>query len=396
MIVVTDPDPEFRSWAVEVLDRPQQTILTEDLADAEAAVTEPVNDVSVVLVGPNFDPDEGLRALERMHDRVPDLGSILVSHTGESRIMQAAMRAGVRDVLTVPVSNEDLLEAVKRAQDLVTTLRRRSGERDVPERHQGKVITVFSSKGGCGKSLVSSNLAILLAQETSKKVALVDLDLQSGDQAIMLQLLPALSIYDVSMNVDRIDAEALQGYMTPHRAGIHVLAAPLEPSVAEAVTPEAVTRVLELLKETYSYIVVDGPAHFTDQILAAFDLTDQLLMVTSMDVPSIKNLKLALNTVQQLGLSRDRIKVVLNRADSKVGLRVSEVEKTLGTEIDAALPSSREVPLSVNQGVPLALQRRKSPVVSAIAGLLDELAPARANDSDDESGVLGLFRRDKG
>ena len=394
MIVVTDPDPEFRDWAVEILERPQQTILTEDLGDAEDAVTEPANDVSVVLVGPNFDPEDALRALEHMHDRVPELGSILVSHSGEGWVMQAAMRAGVRDVLTVPVSNDELLQAVKRAEDLVKTLRRRGAGQGEPETKRGRIITIFSSKGGCGKSLVASNMAILLAQDTEEKVALVDLDLQSGDQAIMLQLLPALSIYDASTNVDRLDAEALHGYMTPHRAGVHVLAAPLEPSVAEAVTPAAVTRILELLRESYPHTIVDGPALFTDQVLAAFDVTDELVMVTSMDVPSIKNLKLALNTVQQLGFGRDRIKVVLNRADSKVGLRVSEVEKTLGTEIDAALPSSREVPLSVNQGVPLALQRKKSAVVSAIEKLLHDVAPE--TDEDDDGGVFGLFRRDKG
>lgn len=392
MIVVADTDPDFRNWAAEILNRPQQTILTEDLPNAEEAVTETANEVTVVIVGPNFETDDAIRSLERMHDRMPELGSILVTHSGESRVMQQAIRAGVRDVLTVPVSNDELLEATKRAEDLVKSLRSRGGSVEAQETKRGQVITVFSSKGGCGKSLVSSNLAILLAQESSQKVALVDLDLQSGDQAIMLQLLPALSIYDASMNVDRLDAEALQGYLTPHRAGVHLLAAPLEPSVAETVTPEAVARILELLKDSYRYTIIDGPALFTEEVLSAFDVTDQLIMVTSMDVPSIKNLKLALNTVQRLGFGRDRIKVVLNRADSKVGLRVSEVEKTLGTEIDAALPSSRDVPLSVNQGVPLALQRKKSPVVSAIAGLLDSVAPETRSNDD---GLLGFLRRDK-
>ncbi|MDX1747432.1 MAG: hypothetical protein R3324_15975, partial [Halobacteriales archaeon] len=163
MIVVTDPDPEFRDWAVEILERPQQTILTEDLGDAEDAVTEPANDVSVVLVGPNFDPEDALRALEHMHDRVPELGSILVSHSGEGWVMQAAMRAGVRDVLTVPVSNDELVQAVKRAEDLVKTLRRRGAGQGEPETKRGRIITIFSSKGGCGKSLVASNMAILLA-----------------------------------------------------------------------------------------------------------------------------------------------------------------------------------------------------------------------------------------
>jgi len=206
----------------------------------------------------------------------------------------------------------------------------------------------------------------------------VDLDLQSGDLAIMLQLMPALSIYDASQLGGRLDAEALDGHLTPHRSGMSLLAAPLEPSLAEQVSADSVTRVLSLLRTTHPLTIIDGPALFTDQVLAAIDVSDMIVLVASMDVPSIKNLRLATNTLGQLGHPASQLKVVLNRADSKVGLRTSEVEKSLGTSIDVEIPSSRDVPLSINQGNPLAVSRPKSPVVTAIRKLLPDVLPETA------------------
>ena len=220
---------------------------------------------------------------------------------------------------------------------------------------------------------------MLLAQEADRKVVLVDLDLQSGDLAIMLQLMPALSLYDASQNIDRLDPQALAGYLTPHGSGVQLLAAPLEPSVAEAVTADAVARLLEMLQSTFDVVIVDSPAFFTDQVLAAFDVSDEIILVGSMDVPSVKNLRLALTTLAQLGHGRERIRTVLNRADSNVGLRTSEVEKSLDTPIDVQIPSSRDVPLSVNQGIPLAHSKPRSPVVGAIRELLGDLVPQEAS-----------------
>jgi pilus assembly protein CpaE len=250
------------------------------------------------------------------------------------------------------------------------------------------MVSVFSTKGGCGKSLVASNLAVLAAERLKQRTALVDLDLQSGDLAIMFQVMPALSIYDAALDADRLDQEALEGYFTGHRSGVSLLAAPLEPSLAEQVEPDGVKAILELLPSMFPLTIVDGPPLFTDQMLLALDVSDDIVLVGSMDVPSIKNLKLAISTITQLGHPREQLKIVLNRADSKVGLRTNEVEKSLGVEIDVQIPSSRDVPLSINQGTPLAMSRPRSPVVQAIAELLPAVLPGTA--SDDRG---GRFRR---
>jgi pilus assembly protein CpaE len=200
---------------------------------------------------------------------------------------------------------------------------------------------------------------------------LVDLDLQFGDLAIMLQLFPARTIFDAAGSLDRLDAEAIRGYLTPHRGKVFLLAAPLEPGLSETISADAVAQIIRLLKESFKFVVVDTPPSFTDHVLAALDESDECVLMTSMDVPSIKNMKLSLQTLQLLGFGRERIRLVLNRADSKVGLTVQAVEKTLGTTVDVSIPSSRDVSVSINRGTPLVLDNPKSPVVASIYRLLE-------------------------
>jgi pilus assembly protein CpaE len=179
-----------------------------------------------------------------------------------------------------------------------------------------------------------------------------------------------------------LDEQALGAFLTKHESGLRVLTAPTHPQYAEEISAESVAHILQLLKRMYRWVVIDGPPAFTDQVLAAVDQTDVVVVITSMDVPSIKNLKLSVETLRQLGLPRDRMRLVLNRADSKVGLTIREVEKSLGTEIDATLPSSREVPYAINQGLPVVLSRPKAPVSQALADLLDTVRPKDAAAGD--------------
>jgi pilus assembly protein CpaE len=205
-----------------------------------------------------------------------------------------------------------------------------------------------------------------------REVALVDLDLESGDLAIMLQTVPSWTIHDAAEKGD-LDSQALDGFLEKHSGGVHLLAAPTDPSLAGAVSEEAVRRILHLLRTTYPFVVVDGPSTFTGPMLTALDETDDLVLVGALDVPTIKSTKIALLTLQRLGWSEDRIKLVLNRVEGKVGLQPRDVEKNLGMKVDVSLPTSPDVPLSVNEGVPLALGRNNGEVVSGLAELASRL-----------------------
>lgn len=381
MIVVTDPDPGFRGRVAGPLRSEQELIEIEEIAPLERLLAERAAAVSVVLLGPGLPAAEALRVASETQRHHPHVSFILVTGSFSSELLHAALRAGVRDVLQTSFGEQQLREVVERALGLAGQIRERTpGPAEAPVAGAGnKIITVFSSKGGSGKSFVSSNLAVLLAQRTGESVALVDLDLQFGDLAIMLQLFPARTIYEAAQELDRLDAEALAGYLTPYRSLVHLLAAPLEPGLAETISAEAAHRILVMLKQIFAYVVIDTPPSFTDHLLSALDETDELVLITTMDVPSIKNLKLSLQTLELLGFGRDRVKLILNRADSKVGLRVQDVEKTLGTRVDVSIPSSPQVPLSINQGSPLVSDDPSSPVAAAINHLADKLAvPAAA------------------
>jgi pilus assembly protein CpaE len=394
LILVADPDRAFLEGVSAVLQRPDGLVQLGSLEEVDQALESSFARITVVVLGPGFEYGQALERVERIA-RTPGVSTefILVRPIADSETLRAALRSGARDVLPAHYDEVDLKDAVTRAEDLALA----RTPTDVEDSVNGKVVTVFSTKGGCGKSLIASNLSLLLSQRTGGKVCLVDLDLQSGDLAIMLQLLPALSIYEAAQSPERLDADALAGYMTPHRSGVTLLAAPNEPSLADAVSGRAVTRMLELLKVSHEYILVDGPPFFTDQILPALDLSDHVLLIGSMDVPSVKNLRLALTTLDQLGVGRNKIHVVLNRADTKVGLRTAEVEKSLGAKIEIMIPSSRDVPLSINQGTPLAMTQPDSPVMTALMGLLPIVTDGEMTEGsprvDEGGGFLSRMRK---
>jgi pilus assembly protein CpaE len=397
MIVVADPDRRFQGRLLESLGRREDCQVVETVPQLDKVLHDKAGQVTVVILGPNLGLEEALEVARRMQTTMADVSVVLVSTALTSDVLQQAMRSGVRDVLPAAFTGAQLIDVVSRAEALALQIRGKvlgvaPPQAEAPEAPDHKVITVFSSKGGCGKSFVSCNLAVALAQRTDAEVALVDLDLQFGDLAIMLQLFPGRTIYDAAQSLDRLDADALKGYLTPHRGQVYLLAAPLEPGLAETISAESVGKILRLMKRIYKYVVVDTPPSFTDHVLAALDESDESVLITSMDVPSIKNLKLSLQTLELLGFGRDRIRLVLNRADSKVGLRVQEVEKTLGTRIDVSIPSSREVPLSINRGTPLILEDPKSPVVASILKLVEIIGASR----DQAPKTVGRFRFGRG
>jgi pilus assembly protein CpaE len=398
MIVLADPDRRFQTRVADSVGRKDDVTVVDSVLVLDKILHDKSGEVSVVILGPNLGMEEAFEVSRRVQTSMSDVSVILVANALTPDILQQAIRAGVRDVLPAAFTGAQLLDSLSRAEALTLQLRGRVGI-SVPDKAEDptdhKVITVFSSKGGCGKSFVSSNLAVALAQKTGESVAMVDLDLQFGDLAIMLQLFPARTIYDAAQNLDRLDADALKGYLTPHRGQVFLLAAPLEPGLSETISAESVAKIIRLMKTLYKYVIIDTPPSFTDHVLAALDESDESVLITSMDVPSIKNLKLSLQTLELLGFGRDRIRLILNRADSKVGLRVQEVEKTLGTRIDVSIPSSREVPLSINRGTPLILEDPKSPVVASIQKLVEiigaESSPAML--AKQNAGGGGLFKR---
>jgi pilus assembly protein CpaE len=214
---------------------------------------------------------------------------------------------------------------------------------------------VFSPKGGTGKTSIATNLATALAKHENKRALLLDLDLQFGDAAIMLGLQPEKTIYDLVSAPGELDPEKLAGYTTRHVSGLDILPAPLRPEDAELVTEAKIGRLLEVARTSYDVIVVDTSPFFHGPMLATLDQTDELLLVCSLDVPTIKNVRLSLQTLELLSFPMKKVHIVLNRANSKVGMKESEVETALERKVRYQVPSDRAVPLSINRGTPVVL-----------------------------------------
>jgi pilus assembly protein CpaE len=245
----------------------------------------------------------------------------------------------------------------------------------VTEHHTGeaKVISVFAPKGGCGKTTISTNLAVALANGGAAKVCLLDLDVAFGDVAIMLQLTPERSVGDAINMADRLDETALRSMLTPYRAGIDTLLAPASPALGEQVTKGVVSELLRIASSMFDYIVIDTAPAFNEQVLAALDASHSYVLVTAPDIPTLKNLRVALDMFDLLGYPEERRMVVLNRADAKVGLTDADIQRVLRSVIAANVPSSRDVPVSINRGVPIVVDNPGHPVSRAIR----EFAEAR-------------------
>ena len=347
---------------------------TEELAGRLTG--EPV----VVVLGPTYQDPPALGQVEKVLTAHREVGAILVTTELTTDLLQQALRAGVKDVLAAPVDTGQFTETVRRVGEALsgaaTAVAAPVDETLVSDGEIGRVVTVFSTKGGSGKSVISSNLAVILAQRSEKPVVLIDADLQFGDIAVMLKLSPQHTIVDAVSSLDRLDAAMLQSLLVEHEpSGLLVLPAPLEPAFADQIGATEMVRIVEVLRTFAAFVVVDTPAYFNDVVLGLIEISDDVLLVAGMDIPNIKNVKIGLQTLRLLNTPMEKLRLVLNRANSKVKLDVGEVERTLQVQADALIPSDVVVPQSVNRGAPVVLSAPKSGVTRSLEKLADLFAP---------------------
>src|ERR671937_527889 len=276
-------------------------------------------------------PADELAAV-REHTRAPVL---IVASSGTTRMLEEALEAGVADVLLLPQLVENVVFALRKATHTTRHVQATGGGR------HGKIVTGFSPKGGTGKTVTATNLACSLAKHEGRRTLLLDLDLQFGDAAIMLGIEPEKTIYDLVVAPGELDSEKLAGYTTKHVSGLEVLPAPLRPEDAELVTEAKLGRLLEVARDAYDVIVVDTSPFFHGPMLATLDRTDELMLLCSLDVPTLKNLRLALQTLDLLSFPKQRVRIVLNRSNSKVGMKPNEVEGALGMKVRLDRKSTR-------------------------------------------------------
>ena len=306
--------------------------------------------------------------------------------------MRKAMIAGAKDYLVKPFTGDELLQAVKEVFN--NELKRRKVVQLEPKAtEQGKIITVFSTKGGVGKTTIATNLAVSLAAKGDGPVGLVDADLQFGDVALFLNLLPRATIVDLMRDIDNLDEKLLESYLTAHN-DVRVLPAPLRPEQSELVTPQNLSAILKLMRKMYKYVVVDTFPAFSETMLAVLDVSDTVLVVSALDLPTLKNVKLCLEIMESLEYPAGKIRVMLNRANTDGGMDVREAEESLRCSFAGILPSDgKTVVTSVNRGVPFVISNPDAPVSQQIFALARSISSGEWQDKNGDKGMVGKLRR---
>jgi pilus assembly protein CpaE len=342
----------------------------------------------LVVIGPEVDLAAACDLSELCRVDRPEMGVVLLRRRLDVGVLGQALRSGVREV----VASDDLTglaDAARRSRDLSLKFAGHASEGSTIE---GRVVTVFSAKGGVGKTTFATNLSAYLAS-TGSRVLLVDLDLAFGDVGISLQLLPQSSIADLVGMAGHLDEQGLKSIVTHHESGLDAACAPSEPSDADRIPGRTVAELIRVAARAYDFVIVDTPPAFTEHVLAAFDASDVLVLIATLDIPAVKNLRLTLDTLDLLGSPKDARVVVLNRSDAKVGLRSEDVVTAIRQDIAITVPNSTSVPASVNRGVAIVLDEPKHPVSAAIRLLAERHIRAASRVNEQQSADAGSERK---
>jgi pilus assembly protein CpaE len=367
-VAVVEPDQNLRTRLAVELQGAAQFGTVEDLVQA-LSPARPV----VAVFGPGFVGAMGFQQVHRVTTSHASLGVVFAVHELSTDILQQALRAGARDAVVIG-GEASLHQSVDRVGELMVGATARPATPAARTGEPGRLIVVFSTKGGVGKTCIAINVAAAMAKRSPDPVVLVDGDLQFGDVSVMLGLPPQNTVLDAAAAVQYGDLELVQTLPGRHeRSGLLVLPAPLEPMPTDALLPGEMVNICEALKSIAGHVIVDLPSVFNDYVLALIEAADDVLLVGSMDIPSIKNLKIGMQTLDLQAIAGPKLKLVLNHASAKVKLDVKEIERVLGLPANFPVPDDIAVPISVNAGVPVVIDEPKVPVSRALDCIAESL-----------------------
>jgi len=354
----------------------------------------------VILMDINMPDMDGIAATEAIRQKSPFIQVVILSVQGDQNYMRRAMLAGARDFLTKPPMGDELVSAIRRAGVMAHQEKAKGGatsavtSRGLPSvpsisSSQGKIITVYSPKGGTGCTALAVNLGIALHNEETSSV-IVDGNLQYGDVAVFINEQGKNTILDLVPIADELDPEIVGDVMVRHNAsGVHVLAAPSRPEQAESVSGGRFLKILQYLRRLYAYVIIDTPSLLTDVVLSAVDESDIIVLISTQDIPAIKNTRLFLDLVSSLGVNRERIVFAINRYDKRIGITPEKIGDNLKVDVAAIIPLDERVVIpSVNRGIPFILGNKAQPASQGILSLAESVrARILSVEVEDEVGV---------
>jgi pilus assembly protein CpaE len=355
---------------------------------AVGEVLEEDGPFDVLVAGPSLGTRSGLARLRIISEELPEMRMVLAFSRRPDASLRDIVRTGAIDLLQLPVEDTDMVESLERAASLarqapeptvIETLATPEPESLEPRPNRpGIVYTISSATGGCGKTFYATNLAWFLHEWTGKSVCIVDLDLQFGEVSTALRLRPKYTIFDALQreDADESDLQAhIEEYMVVHDTGVHVLAAPRDPSEADRITPPDVTRILEAVRNRFDYVLVDTPPALAETVLAAFDLSDLLYVMATLDLPSVRNMSVFLSTLDRLRIDTDNLRLVLNKAETDVGIDIDQVTKLFPQGFESILPYAKEVSRSINLGMPVMAASPDAEISRLMAGGMKLVLP---------------------
>lgn len=367
-------DPAVLQASLPVGERPRAIRLDRGAAAVLAALEGMRTDL--IVVGSSWPSDDALEVIRQVRRRQPDCAIVAVqAGTGVNGYVDHAFSAGADDILTLPQSRDALAFAFEKA-----VARRRRPEQ---AKKLAPMICIIGPKGGTGKTLTACNLAVALAQ-LGKRPVIVDVDLQFGDVGIALGLSPERTIYDLAISPGAVDSEKVVRFLTEHPSGAQILLAPTRPDQAGAIGPDLLRKVFAVLRSDFDFVIVDTPPAFSPEVIASIDESSSICVVGMLDALSLKDTKIGLETLSLMGYDRGAVRLVLNRADTSVGISDDDVKMILGRQPDVLVPSDRAVPRAITDGQPIVIAAERSGPAKAFVSLAnlylaDEAAVAAAD-----------------
>jgi pilus assembly protein CpaE len=389
--IIISPDEQFRDATRELLEGSDQIEVRAELNNFYSSLDSWIfneiktmeADVIIVDVAP--DKEQGILTVEKILE-ISKHSHIFVAGNGtDADVILRSMRAGAKEFLSEPLESQPLFAAIERVSKVHTVATKE-------KKRFGRLFTFFSAKGGTGSTVVSTNFAVSLVEQTKKPTILVDLDMQLGEVSLFLGMKPAFNIVDVADNIHRMDEALLKGFIKKHASGLDVLAAPDSLDKVESVGPSQIVQILQFLKNSYEYVVVDTSNTFDDHTVSALDQSSTIFLISNTDLPSLRNAQRCLSIFERMGYKKEKIKLLINRYQKSLEIRSKDIEETLSFPVSWFFPNDwGTIMNAVNSGVPLSTSNH-SEIASSFVSFVQQVAGIQPpKQPEKRKGLLGLF-----
>lgn len=363
-VLISEISQEQRNHITDILSNVEYIKIVGEADSIEGTLKKlEEKHADVILIGCNISGD-GYKAAEMISLEYPEVAIVIIEENFKEDTIHKALFSGAKDVLVYPFTPNKLVNTIHRSHELLKKkliLHRDNTSKIKKQSNLGNVITVFSTKGGVGKTFISTNLAVALQKESGKRIVLVDLDLDFGNVALALNITPKFTLSDVVNDIKNIDQDLIESYLIPHESGVKILAANSKPQITEFINAEHIHIILRTLQKAFDYIIVDMPARFYEPVNPSFAIADSLFIVTTPEIATIRNVKSALTTLNDLNYPKSKIKVILNRADSKSLIKTKDVEATLNEVIYGSINFDYKTAISsLNEGITVVEKNTKN------------------------------------